>query len=773
MKPLSLRYALAGIFLLGVLYIGGMGSYLAFSSLFSSQTALREAEELATRFEGLGARVTSLHAATAQFADALGSEGTPATPTLVQQWISPGDGPTIRALVAQLEAAGTVDPVLVRAGELESAVEALLAEALGQFQDGLFAEARETLSRAEGVAGELSSVLVEAEVTGLRLLLERQQETVASGRQLRTLTVLWAVVGILLVGAALAWFSARVDGPLKEVEKGLTRVGAGTFDQPVPVVRGDELGRLAEILNLAMTSLRERTDAQARVTRTLQERLGRLMEDSAREIYIFHGHDFHLVQMNETLRQKLGWEDEELSVHSPFDFLSQADEDELRRGLSRLRTGEISVLHFAVHHIRKDGTRYPVEGHIQLSEDEEPPVMLAVARDMTEIYDREDRLRQATKMQAVGQLTGGVAHDFNNLLTIISASLDLMDDSLPPDDPQLGLLRDAMAAAERGGALTHQLLAFSRKQALRPQTVDLNQLLADMDRLLRRTIGEDVQIEFVQGAGLWACQADPTEVKNVVLTFCLNARDAMPRGGKLTVETANARLDEAYAASNPEVRPGQYVMVAVSDTGIGMSPDVLSRAFEPFFTTKEVGEGSGLGLSMAYGFAKQSGGHLKLYSEEGNGTTVRFYLPRLLAEQMDLGMEDRASGRARPGGAGEKILVVEDDLAVLEIAIQALDSLGYRTESAGHAEDALSILKDQPPGTFSLLFTDVVLPRGKSGRDLAREARAYDPGLPVLYTSGYSQNAIIHNGRLDPGVHLLEKPYRIEHLARKVREMLR
>lgn len=648
-----------GIFLLGVLYIGGMGSYFAFSSVTSTQAALQEAEELSVDFEGS------------------------------------------------------------------------------------------------------------------RVLLDRLEAVVSSSRRHRDLTLLWAAIGTLLIAASLYWFRARIYGPLREVERGLTRVGAGRYDQPVPVARADELGRLAEILNWATSSLKERTEAQARETRTLQERVGRLMEDSAREIYIFHAEDFHLVQMNDTLRGELLWEEKELAGLSPFDFLSQPHGDELRRGLARLKAGEISVLPFAVHHVREDGTRYPVEGHIQFSGDEDPPVMLAVARDMTEIYDREDRLRQAMKMQAVGQLTGGVAHDFNNLLTVISASLDLMEEPLPPDDPQLGLLRDAMAAAERGGALTHQLLAFSRKQALRPQTLDLNQLLSDWDRVLRRTIGEDVEIELIRGAGLWRCHADPTEVQNVVLNLCLNARDAMPSGGKLTIETGNARLDDGYAVANADVRPGQYVMVVVTDTGTGMSPDVLARAFEPFFSTKGVGKGSGLGLSMAYGFAKQSGGHLKLLSEEGKGTEVRFYLPGLLAEQMDLGMEDHASSRKRPGGAGEKILVVEDDPAVLETAILALESLGYRTESATTVDEAFTILTDEPPGTYGLLFTDVVLPKGKTGRDLAQQARAYDAGLPVLFTSGYTQDAIIRDGRLDPGVHLLEKPYRIEHLARKVRELLR
>ena len=392
---------------------------------------------------------------------------------------------------------------------------------------------------------------------------------------------------------------------------------------------------------------------------------------------------------------------------------------------------------------------------------------------MTQIYDREDRLRQAMKLQAVGQLTGGVAHDFNNLLTVIQGSLDLLEEAFAEGDNRLGLLKDAMTAAERGAALTHQLLAFSRKQALRPRAVELNRLVEGMDGMLRRTLGEDVEIEFVAGPGLWRCHADPTELQNVILNLSLNARDAMPWGGKLTIEAANVRLDEVYALLHDEVRPGQYVLLGVTDTGSGMSPEVLTRAFDPFFTTKEVGKGSGLGLSMAFGFASQSGGHIRLESEEGKGTTVRIYLPRLDAEQMDLGALGEADNTLRPAGRGERILVVEDDPDVLDTATTALEALGYEPRAAVDAESAAKLLRSEPPGSFSLLFTDVVLPGGRSGRDLAREAQEYDPGLPVLFTSGYTEDAIIHDGRLDPGVHLLKKPYWIGQLAQKVKEVMR
>ncbi len=704
MRPLSLRNALIGLFLLGALYVVGMVSFLSVSMTRGARERMEDTERLAWEFEGLGARADTLN------------------------------------------------------------------QALALAQEGLRDQTLETLAEAEGAGRELTALLGQVQRSGLRLVLQRQQEAVASARRLRALAVFWVVAGAFLVGGALLWLHFRIYRPLGALERGLARVGAGRFDEPVSVFRRDELGRLAEILNWAAGSLKERTETQSRVTRSLLERIGRLMEDSAREIYIFHGDDLHLVQMNGTLREKLQWGDRPLEAATPFDFIERGEE--LAHGLERLRSGELALLPFSVRHRRRDGTHYPVEGNFQYSGDEEPPVFVAVARDMTEIYDREDRLRQAMKLQAVGQLTGGVAHDFNNLLTVIQGSLDLIGDDLPPGDPNLPLLEEAMAAAERGAALTHQLLAYSRKQALRPRALDLNQLLEEMERMLDRALGEGVEIEVVRAAGLWRCQADPAELKNVLLSLVLNARDAMPLGGKLTIETGNVRLDAGYAAIQEDLEPGQYVVVAVTDTGKGMSAETLSRVFDPFFTTKGVGEGSGLGLSMAFGFAKQSGGHIRLDSELGKGTTARLYLPRVRAEQMELGVPDAPVPPRRPKGGGERILVVEDDPPVLEMACRTLATLGYRTEEARNVEEALKSLRAFPPGTFALLFTDVVLPGGRSGRDLAREAKLHDPDLPVLFTSGYTQDTVIRKGRLDLGVHLLEKPYRVEQLARKVLELI-
>jgi PAS domain S-box-containing protein len=394
--------------------------------------------------------------------------------------------------------------------------------------------------------------------------------------------------------------------------------------------------------------------------------------------------------------------------------------------------------------------------------------LIGSARDITARRDAEERLRQAAKMEAIGQLTGGVAHDFNNLLTVIMGSLERVARRLGPDEKAAALIRSALTAAERGATLNRELLAFARRQPLRPEALDLNQLVADTERLIRRTLGERIEIEVVRAAGLWTTLADRAQVQNALLNLVVNARDAMPDGGKLTIETANAYLGADYAAQHGEITPGQYVMLAVTDTGTGMAPEVAGRAFEPFFTTKAEGKGTGLGLSMVYGFAKQSGGHAKIYSEPGHGTTVKLYLRRApqTAAQAQV---PRTPVPASATSAGETVLVVEDDRAVRAVAAGMLADLGYGVLEAGNADEALALLGVDH---IRLLFTDVIMPGAMSGQELAREARRRRPGLKVLFTSGYTENAIIHNGRLDPGVRLLSKPYKRDELAQAVRAAL-
>jgi signal transduction histidine kinase/CheY-like chemotaxis protein len=395
--------------------------------------------------------------------------------------------------------------------------------------------------------------------------------------------------------------------------------------------------------------------------------------------------------------------------------------------------------------------------------------------------EAESSLRQAVKMEAVGQLSGGIAHDFNNLLTIIIGNLDAMKRQLAklaglePARDIAGKLSNSLDAALRGAQssaqLTQRLLAFSRRQALEPQRLDLNRLVSGMLEMFRRTLGSDISIETVLGAGLWPTFADGHQLENVLLNLALNAKAAMPDGGCMTIETANTYLDDAYVRRFGDVRAGQYVVLCVTDTGAGIAKDILDKVFEPFFTTKPAGEGSGLGLAMVHGFIKQSGGHVRIYSEEGRGTTVKIYLPRLIGEEVSAVPTGKAEGeqaipRAKPG---EMILLVEDSEGVREYARDILLDLGYGVLDAGNVQEALRAVAKKP--RVDVLFTDVVL--GESnGRVLADKIRRIYPNLPVLFTTGYTRNAIVHQGRLDPDVQLLNKPFTQQDLARKIRELL-
>jgi len=386
-------------------------------------------------------------------------------------------------------------------------------------------------------------------------------------------------------------------------------------------------------------------------------------------------------------------------------------------------------------------------------------------------------------MEAVGQLSGGIAHDFNNLLTIIMGNLDTLkrriadakkDQTAKTLVAKLEKPVDAALYGARSAAqLTQRLLAFSRRQALDPVRVNMNRLVTDMVDLLKRSLGEQISVETVLGAGLWPAFVDPNQLENALLNLALNARAAMPEGGCLTIETANTYLDDAYSRRFGDIEPGQYVVLCVTDTGTGIPANVIDHVFEPFFSTKPAGEGSGLGLSMVHGFVKQSGGHVRIYSEEGHGTTVKIYLPRMTTA------EDRA---AAPAGKGEvvtpppraesqeTILLVEDNDGVRDYAAGVLHGLGYAVLEAADTASAIELLGKKPP--IDLLFTDVVLPGGLNGRTLANEVRRTYPGLPVLFTTGYTRNAIVHQGRLDADVDLLNKPYTEQDLARKVRELL-
>ena len=432
--------------------------------------------------------------------------------------------------------------------------------------------------------------------------------------------------------------------------------------------------------------------------------------------------------------------------------------------------------------LRKDGTRFWASVLIDPVYDGAGKLVGygKVTRDLSEkrlaqeqLERARESMQQMQKMEAIGQLTGGVAHDFNNLLMVVMGNLETAQrqavaEKSSPERLQRAL-ENAMQGARRAATLTQRLLAFSRRQPLAPRSLDLNRFIANEVEFLQRTLGEDVEVQAVGGAGLWKVQVDTNQLEAALLNLVVNARDAMPGGGKLTIETSNAYLDEDYCRVNPEVQQGQYVQLSVTDSGEGMTREILARAFEPFFSTKAVGHGTGLGLSQVYGFIKQSGGHVKLYSEPGEGTTVNIYLPRSFESDEDVDLERE---RAKPVGGDptETILLVEDDEDVRRYLIDTLRDLNYQVLQAEDSASAMAII-EQPAVSIDLLLTDVILP-GMNGRELSRQAHTVRPGLKVLFMTGYPRNAIIHQGRLDPDVELLQKPVTQSQLASRIRTLL-
>jgi PAS domain S-box-containing protein len=465
----------------------------------------------------------------------------------------------------------------------------------------------------------------------------------------------------------------------------------------------------------------------------------------------------------------LGWSEEEVASMSIFELLHPDDVEHTRAGFELTLVGQPAI-RFVNRFRCKDGS-YRWISWVGIQEDD---FVYCTGRDITaeraaevELSAAQEALRQSQKMEVIGQLTGGIAHDFNNLLTGILGSLDLvrrrMAANKPDDIPRF--MDAASTSALRAAALTHRLLAFARRQSLDSRPNDINRLVGGMEDLLDRTLGERIELRFIFAPNLWTAFTDANQLENALLNLAINARDAMPDGGRLTIETVNVRLDEAYSSSYEDVQPGDYVVVSVSDTGIGMSREVLAKAIDPFFTTKPIGEGTGLGLSVIYGFAKQSRGHLRIYSELGHGTTVKLYLPRALQNAVNLD----TSTADTPRGRGEIILVVEDDATVRSIISDALKDLGYNVLLAADARPAITLLQSDQP--IDLLVSDVVLPH-VNGRKLVEMARTLRPNLRVLFVSGYAENATFRGDFLDSGMDMLTKPFALDALGAKVHAMI-
>jgi PAS domain S-box-containing protein len=429
--------------------------------------------------------------------------------------------------------------------------------------------------------------------------------------------------------------------------------------------------------------------------------------------------------------------------------------------------------------LRKDGSRFWASVVIDAIRDDNGDLIgfAKVTRDLTERHETQlqlersrEQLFQSQKMEAVGQLTGGLAHDFNNLLTGITGSLELMRSRLAQGriNELERYITAALGAAFRAGNLTHRLLAFARRQTLDPKPTDANKLVTSMSEFIQRTIGPEITLETVPAVGLWPTFCDANQLENAILNLCINARDAMPNGGQLTIETTNAWID-TDTARHREMQPGQYVVICVTDTGTGMSPDVIDRAFDPFFTTKPIGQGTGLGLSMIYGFARQSGGQAKIYSQVGIGTTVRLYLPRHRGKATEQRDDTPAMPEPR-AEVGETILIVDDEPSVRMLITETLEDLGYAAIEASDSSSGLNFL--QSDIRIDLLITDVGLPGGMNGRQMADAARQSRPNLKVLFITGYASNAAIGNGQLDPGMHVMTKPFNLDRLAARIKAII-
>ncbi len=496
--------------------------------------------------------------------------------------------------------------------------------------------------------------------------------------------------------------------------------------------------------------------------------LGQILDGSLNEIYIFNADTLRFIQVNRGAMENLGYSIEELKKLTPIDLKPDFTHTSFVKLLTPLRNGDKEIVQFNAIHQRKDGSLYPVEVRVQLSTFESVPTFVAIILDITERKQTEEALRRSQKMEAIGQLSGGIAHDFNNQLGVIIGYLDFLSDHFPEDEKPRQWVETATKATLRCMDLTRQLLTFSRRQAKEKNVVAINTTIKELETMIARSITPAVEVQTFLADDLWPTEIDPGEFQDAILNLVINARDAMPDGGTLLIETTNKRLDAGYVALNPGLEPGDYVQLMLSDTGTGMTEEVLEHVFEPFFSTKPEGKGTGLGMAMVYAFASRSGGHVKVYSELGVGTTIRLYLPRSTASEASTIIENTHAVKLPIGK--ESILVVDDETDLLELATQYLSGLGYRTHLAKTAAQALAILEGDEQ--IDLLFSDVVMPGGMNGYELAQQATMHRPGLKVLLTSGFTSKTMANNGLARFSAHLLNKPYRKDALAQRIRLVL-
>jgi PAS domain S-box-containing protein len=571
---------------------------------------------------------------------------------------------------------------------------------------------------------------------------------------------------------------------LAEMHDILDRIGRGEKIEHHETMRRRKDGSLLEV-SLGISPIRTPSGAIIGASKTARdisegkrareallegEQLARGIIDTALDAFVQIDENAVIVDWNPQAEAVFGWSRQDaLGQNFGKLIVAETDRADLGAALKRFRqSGRDQILgrRREIGARRRDGKEFRAEMSVTALKRREGFLFNSFFRDLTDKIAAEDRIRQAEKMEAVGQLTGGIAHDFNNILTVITGTIEILADAVAEQPQLFAITKMIDEAATRGADLTQHLLAFARKQPLQPREIDVNTLIIDTAKLLRPTLGERIEIESAFEDEVCLATVDPNQLSTAILNLALNARDAMPDGGKLILETGSVYLDDMYASMHNDVKPGRYALIAVSDTGTGIPAALIDKVFDPFFTSKETGKGTGLGLSMVYGFVKQSAGHIKIYSEEGHGTTMKIYLPPGTGASL---VSEVAAAPIIEGGQ-ERILVVEDDRLVRDYVITQLNTLGYVTLAAGNAAEALAIV--DTGAEFDLLFTDVIMPGEMNGRQLADEIRKRRVRLKALFTSGYTENAIIHHGRLDPGVLLLTKPYRRSDLAKMIRMAL-